>query len=167
MRLSKIASGLWSSATLLLALFVLVGCAGGESGDGETASEETGQADEPMISVDLEPAHGGRIVELSGDLDAELVVMEGGMAFVYLYDAEANPESWEGKSVNITVTTPDGQSQELELNGMGSGSGAHFMNPIEEAMVAHIFEQGSYKADVVVETESGSQTGSIDIELGG
>ena len=167
MSLSKRMSGSWSAVAALLVLFVFVGCAGGGNEDGETASEETGPAEEPMASGELEPNHGGRIVELSGDLDAELVVMEGGMAFVYLYDAEGSPEPWEGKSVQITVTTPDGQSQELELNGMGSGSGAHFMNPVEEAMVAHILEQGSYQADVVVETEAGLQTGTIDIELGG
>jgi hypothetical protein len=152
----------WISMAAVALVVLITGCAGEE-----TTTEEAEPVAEAPAAAELEPSHGGRIVELNGDYDAELVVMEGGMTFVYLYDAEGNPVEYEGKMVNIKITTPDGQSQELELEGMGSGAGAHFMNPLEEAMVGHVLEQGAYTADITVETEAGTQTGTIEINLGG
>jgi hypothetical protein len=152
----------WATFGAVGLALVLAGCAGEES----TSGEAEPVAESP-VAVSLEPQHGGRIVELSGDYDAELVVMEGGMTFVYLYDAEGNPIEYEGKTVSVKISTPDGQTQELDLEGMGVGAGAHFMNPLEEDMVAHILEQGAYTTEVMVTTEAGTQTGSIDIDLGG
>jgi hypothetical protein len=151
----------WMSWAAVVGLVVvLAGCGGGESTSGEAEHSPATAA-----APGLEPQHGGRIVELSGDFDAELVVMEGGMAFVYLYDADGSPVPCEGKTVWIRITTPDGKSQELGLEGMGTGAGAHFMNPLDGDMVNHVLEEGAYSAEVSVETETDTQSGSIDIEL--
>jgi hypothetical protein len=151
----------WMSRAAVVGLvIVLAGCGGGDSTSGEAEPSSA-----TSTAPGLEPHHGGRIVELSGDLDAELVVMEGGMAFVYLYDADGNPVPYEGKKVWIKVTTPDGKSQELGLEGMGTGAGAHFMNPLDGDMVNHVLEEGAYSAEVSVETDTDTQSGSIDIDL--
>lgn len=149
-----------SRAALVGLLVVLAGCGGGDSTSGE-ADHSSATA----TASGLEPNHGGRIVELSGDFDAELVVMEGGMAFVYLYDPDGKPVPYEGKQVWLKVMTPDGKTQELELEGMGTGAGAHFMNPLDGEMLNHVLEEGAYSADITVETDTGTQNGNIDIEL--
>lgn len=151
----------WLGWAVLVGLVIVwAGCGGGGSTSGEADTE-------PMAASGsgLEPQHGGRIVELSGDYDAELVVMEGGMAFVYLYDADGKPVPHEGKTVSVKVTTPDGTSQQVVLDGMGTGAGAHFMNPLDEDLVNHAVEEGSYTAEISVETDSETQTGSIDVDL--
>lgn len=147
-------------AALVGLVIVLAGCGGSGSTSGETE-------DEPMAAAGsgLAPQHGGRIVELSGDYDAELVVMEGGMAFVYLYDADGNPVPYEGKTVSVKIMTPDGRSQEVVLDGMGTGAGAHFMNQLDDDMVNHVIEEGGYTAEITVDTDSETQTGSVDIDL--
>ena len=148
---------------LVVAVFVFSGCAGGTDTSGDTP-EETSSTGGDGIE---EPRHNGRLVELSGENTAELLVVAGGMTYVYLYDTDGNPVEFAGKEVSVVFTTADGESQTLVLNGMGVGAGAHFMNPIDEAMVERIMEQGAYMADITVTSESGTQTGSIEITVGG
>lgn len=151
----------WMSRAALIGLvIVLAGCGGGDATTGEADHSSA-----TSTASGLEPNHGGRIVELDGSFDAELVVVEGGMAFVYLYDADGNPVPYEGKEVWLKVTTPDGKSQELDLEGMGTGAGAHFMNPLDAEMVDHVLDEGAYSADISVETDTETQKGSIDIQL--
>jgi hypothetical protein len=150
----------WWMGWVAIAVIGLAGCGGGE-----TATEEAEHAGEDPAVAGLEPRHGGRIVELDGEYDAELVIMEGGMAFVYLYDADGNPVPYEGKEVWLKVATPSGKMQELELEGMGTGAGAHFMNPLDEDMLKQVLDEGEYSADIAVETESGAQTGKIVVGL--
>jgi hypothetical protein len=90
------------------------------------------------------PPHGGREVSLGPDSKAELVVDDTGMILVRLYDAGWHLVDPAGKQVVVTIITPDGASRDIGLEAMGSGSAAHFMNPMEEAVVAHVREQGSY-----------------------
>jgi len=51
-------------------------------------------------------------------------------------------------TVDVTVTTPDDATKEITLVGMGTGEAAHFMAPMDEAVVAHVREQGSYTVTI-------------------
>jgi hypothetical protein len=135
------------------------GCARQES------PEEAGSspAEAPALTR-LEPRHGGRIVELTGAFDAELVISEGGMSFVFLYDAQGNPVPYEGKEVKLVVTTAGGRSEEVPLEGMGGGSGAHFMNPLSEGML-EVLRDG-YVAEITVTAPDGLQTGRLEVAAG-
>jgi len=148
--------------SMALVLCTVAGC-GNYNSDGQ---EEGGSpADAPAIGT-LEPRHGGRIVELTGSYDAELVIMEGGMSFVYLYDDAGSPVPYEGKAVQLSVATPDGKSQTLDLEGMGSGAGAHFMNPLSQEMTDGILAAETYRAEIRVTTPEGEQTGQLEIQIG-
>ena len=148
--------------TLAFVLGTAMGCGNNDSG---VLEEGSSPAEAPAIG-ELEPRHGGRIVELTGEYDAEMVIMEGGMSFVYLYDAQGSPVPYEGKSVQLVVTTPDGRSQTLDLEGMGSGAGAHFMNPLSTEMTDGMVAAGAYTADIRVTGPEGEQTGQIEIRIG-
>ena len=143
---------------LPLALLALTAC--GQ----QAAIEEEGSspADAPAVAV-LEPRHGGHIVELSGDYDAELVISESGMCFVYLYDAEGQPVPYQDKQVKLSLTAPDGATEVLPLEGMGSGAGAHFMNPVSEEMLPRLGTPPAFYAEVEVATPTGLQTGRLEV----
>jgi len=157
----------WKSQAILFPVLIAtvvltVGCG---SYSNNAQEEGSSPADAQPVGA-LEPRHGGRVVELTGRYDAEVVVMDNGMSFVYLYDAEGNPVAQEGKQVRLVVTTPDGKSLDLPLEGMGTGAGAHFMNPIPDEMIAQLKTQGAYTAEVRVMTPEGEQTGQLEIHLG-
>ncbi len=146
---------------VILSLFFLTGC-----GRQNPIEEEGGSPAEARAVAAVEPRHGGRIVELSGENDAELVISESGMSYVYLYDAQGDPVPYEGKQVKLIVSTPDGKSEVLPLEGMGSGAGAHFMNPISEEMFAHMGSVGTYEAEIEVVSPGSSQVGHLEVEPG-
>ena len=94
------------------------------------------------------PPHGGRAVELSAADRAELVVDDTGMIVVRLYDASWRLLDPAGKSVTVRIQTPDSAFVDLEAEPMGTGSAAHFMVPMDKAVVAHVQESGGYVATV-------------------
>lgn len=153
-------------SSLVLGLALLLVSAAGCGGYGGEVQEEGGSPADATALGTLEPRHGGHIVELTGSYDAELLIQEGGMSFVFLYDAEGAPVPYQGKDVQLVVTTMDGKSQTLQLEGMGAGSGAHFMNPLNEEMMLAMTEQGGYTAEIRVTEEAGEQTGRIEVETG-
>lgn len=154
-----------SRSFLVLASVLALAAAGCGNYDNQVQEESGSPADAPPLGM-LEPRHGGRIVELTGNYDAELVIMDGGMSYVYLYDAQGAPVEYQGKTVELVVTTPDGKTQTLALEGMGAGAGAHFMNPLNQEMQDAMRAQGSYTADVRVTSPDGEQTGQIEIHMG-
>ena len=147
-----------TSVLTALIFFALAGC--GQ----ETAIDEQGSspAEAPAVAA-LEPRHGGHMVELSGDFDAELVISESGMCFVYLYDEQGQPVPYEGKQVKLSVTAPDGTTEILPLEGMGAGAGAHFMNPVSEEMLPRLGTPAAYYAELEVVTTTGLQTGRVEV----
>lgn len=151
---------------IVLMSFALAITAAGCGNDGSEVQEEGSSPADARALGTIEPRHGGRIVELTGNYDAEFVVMEGGMSFVYLYDADGAPVPYQGKEVEVVVTTPDGKTQALPLEGMGSGAGAHFMNPLSQEMTDGMRAAGAYTAHIRVTTPEGEQTGQIEIQIG-
>lgn len=94
------------------------------------------------------PPHGGRGIELGGGQRAEVVVDATGMIVVRLYDDAWRLLDPAGKTVEVEITTPDGASRTIPMEAMSVGEAAHFMAPMDEAVLAHVRDQGSYKATV-------------------
>ncbi|HKA23603.1 MAG TPA: hypothetical protein VKF80_01345 [Candidatus Eisenbacteria bacterium] len=97
---------------------------------------------------DTGPPHGGRAVDLGQGEHAELVVDETGMIVVRLYDPTWHLLDPAGKTVQVRIETPDGASIDIATEAMGTGSAAHFMAPMDKAVVEHVRESGSYTATV-------------------
>jgi hypothetical protein len=142
-----------SSAAVILS----AGCARKQA---ETTTEQQTQVtQEPAVGAQ----HGGKEIVLDAGTRAELVVDDTGMTTVYLYDASGAPVDPAGKTVTVTFVTPDGQAKEVTLTAMGTGADAHFMNPVDEAVVSHIKEQGSYTAKVTANMDGQTKTGQTQV----
>ena len=125
------------AALILAAVLILAGC-----GQSQPPEESTTAADTTT------PPHGGVGLTLGDRYRAELVVDPTGMMVVRLYDAGWRMVDITGNQVEVTIATPDGASKEITLVGMGDGAAAHFMAPMDEPVVLHVREQGSYTATV-------------------
>ena len=124
------------AAFLLAAALVLSGCGGSQTEESTTAVDTT------------TPPHGGVGLTLGDSYRGELVVDPTGMMVVRLYDASWRMVDIAGNKVNVTIATPDGASKEITLVPMGEGEAAHFMAPMDEPVVVHVREQGSYTVTV-------------------
>lgn len=125
------------AALVLIAALAVAGCAKSRPPEESTTAADT-----------TTPPHGGVGVMLGDHYRAELVVDATGMVVVRLYDAAWRAVDITGNAVDVTVTTPDGASKEITLVGMGTGDAAHFMGPMDEAVVAHVRQAGSYTLTV-------------------
>jgi len=125
------------AALALIAALALAGCAKSRPPEESTTAADT-----------TTPPHGGVGVTLGDHYRAELVVDASGMMIVRLYDAAWRAVDITGNTVDVTVTTPDDATKEITLVGMGTGEAAHFMAPMDEAVVAHVREQGSYTVTI-------------------
>jgi hypothetical protein len=94
------------------------------------------------------PPHGGRAIDLGPSERAELVVDQTGMIVVRLYDRSWRLLDPARKTVEVRIQTPDSASVDIETEPMGTGSAAHFMAPMDQAVVEHVRESGSYVATV-------------------
>ena len=110
------------------------------------------------------PPHGGRAIDLGASGLAELVVDETGMVVVRLYDRSWRLLDPAGKSVEVRIETPDHAAIDIATEPMGSGSAAHFMAPMEKAVVAHVKESGSYVATVTAVIDGRRAQGSVTIQ---
>ena len=110
------------------------------------------------------PPHGGRGIELSAADRAELVVDDTGMIVVRLYDASWRLLDPAGKAVTVRIETPDSAFVELSAEPMGTGSAAHFMVPMDKAVVAHVQESGSYVATVQAVIDGRHVQGSAKVQ---
>jgi hypothetical protein len=110
------------------------------------------------------PPHGGRGIELGAADRAELVVDGTGMIVVRLYDASWRLLDPAGKSVTVRIQTPDSAFVDLPAEPMGTGSAAHFMVPMDKAVVAHVQESGSYVATVQAVIDGRHVQGSAKIQ---
>jgi len=110
------------------------------------------------------PPHGGRGLELSASDRAELVVDDTGMIVVRLYDTSWRLLDPAGKSVTVRIQTPDSAFVDLAAEPMGSGSAAHFMVPMDKAVVAHVQESGSYVATVQAVIDGRHVQGSTKVQ---
>jgi len=110
------------------------------------------------------PPHGGRGIELGAADRAELVVDDTGMIVVRLYDASWRLLDPAGKSVTVRIQTPDGAFVDLSAGPMGTGSAAHFMVPMDKAVVAHVQESGSYVATVQAVIDGRHVQGSAKVQ---
>jgi hypothetical protein len=124
-----------NAALALVAALALSGCAQSRPPEESTAAPDT-----------TTPPHGGVTVTLGDSYRAELVVDATGMIVVRLYDSAWRILDPAGNSADVTVSTPDGANREITLVPMGTGEAAHYMSPMDEAVVAHVREQGSYTA---------------------
>ena len=70
------------------------------------------------------------------------------MIVVRLYDRSWRLLDPGGKSVSVRIQTPDSASVDIATEPMGTGSAAHFMAPMDKAVVEHVRETGSYVATV-------------------
>ena len=110
------------------------------------------------------PPHGGRAIELGPAERAELVVDETGMIVVRLYDGSWRLLDPAGKSVRVEIETPDHASIDIATEAMGTGSAAHFMAPMDKAVVAHVRETGSYVATVRAVIDGRHLQGSATVQ---
>ena len=141
-----------SAAWGLAVALALAGCGGSSREAQRTAAQ-------PITS----PPHGGRGIELGGGARAEVVVDGTGMIVVRLYDAAWRLQDPAGKTVEVEIATPDGAARTLPAEAMGVGEAAHFMVPMDEAVVAHVREQGSYKITVHAVVRGKSIQGSTNV----
>jgi len=136
---------------LVLALsLVVAGC-----GHGSRSSRE------PAASG---PPHGGRAVDLGPGEQAELVVDDTGMIVVRLYDRSWRLLDPAGKTVDVRIETPDSAAIDIATEAMGTGSAAHFMAPMDKAVVEHVRETGSYVATVRAVIEGRHVQGSTTVQ---
>jgi hypothetical protein len=70
------------------------------------------------------------------------------MIVVRLYDRSWRLLDPAGKTVDVQIETPDSAAINITTEPMGTGSAAHFMAPMDKAVVAHVQEMGSYVATV-------------------
>jgi hypothetical protein len=141
------------SALVLASSLVLASC----GGKGASTHEGAG----PAASG---PPHGGRAIDLGATERAELVVDETGMIVVRLYDRSWRLLDPAGKSVSVRIETPDKAAIDIATEPMGTGSAAHFMAPMDKAVVAHVRESGSYVATVSAVIDGRHQQGSTTVQ---
>jgi hypothetical protein len=163
MRFSR---GATAGAVLLL---VLGACApGGREGTSDRREPIAEVADSASASAPDQPVswppRGGHALTLDDGSHAELIVDDTGMLFVYLFDAAYRPLETEGRHVSVAIVTPDGASRDILLAGMGRGAAAHHMNPMDEAVLAHVREQGVYAAHVTVTSDAGTARGETRVD---
>lgn len=134
-------------------MLALAGCGGKAAGSHETQA--------PAASG---PPHGGRAIELGAAERAELVVDDTGMMVVRLYDRSWRLLDPAGKSVEVQIETPDHASIDIATDPMGTGSAAHFMAPMDKAVVQHVRETGSYVATVRAVIDGRHVQGSAEVQ---
>jgi hypothetical protein len=139
-------------ALFTAALLVLAGCGGKAASTHEAAA--------PAASG---PPHGGRAIDLGPGERAELVVDDTGMIVVRLYDGSWRLLEPAGKSVRVRIETPDRASIDIATEPMGTGPAAHFMAPMDKAVVEHVREMGSYVATVSAVIEGRKVQGSAAV----
>ena len=126
-----------SAALGLVAALLVASCAKSPAPGHEAAAPDSTPA-----------PHGGVAIALGPSYRAELVVDATGMMVVRLYDSDWRILDPEGNSAEVTIATPDGASRVVTLVPMGTGTAAHYMGPMDEAVVVHVQDQGSYTATV-------------------
>ena len=132
---------------------LLASCAKSPASRQEAAAPDTAGA----------PPHGGVAVSLGPSYRAELVVDNSGMIVVRLYDAVWRILDPTGNTAEVSVATPDGASRVITLVPMGTGSAAHYMAPMDEAVVAHVREQGSYTMTIRAQVFGRPLTGETTV----
>jgi hypothetical protein len=110
------------------------------------------------------PPHGGRAIDLGATERAELVVDGTGMIVVRLYDRSWRLLDPAGKTVDVQIETPDSAAIDIATEPMGTGSAAHFMAPMDKAVVAHVQDMGSYVATVRAVIDGRHVQGSASVK---